>query len=191
MSEPDLAENDSPLEEPTAETPAEQAADELAGVFDQVRSAEERVLRAQAELENFRKRARRELEDERKYANLPLFSALLPVLDNLQRAIGAAEQNEGAAGLLEGVTMVADQFLGVLDQHGCRRIKDLGETFDPNLHEAIGQEATAEFESGAVSRVTQAGYQLHDRVVRPSLVMISTGPAADDEDTQDASAEKP
>ena len=182
MSEPNLAENDSPLEEPAAGAPEPQDADDFAGLFEQLRLAEERALRAQAELENYRKRARRELEDERKYANMPLVSSLLPVLDNLERAIGAAEQNEGAAGLLEGVKMVADQLKGVLQQNGCQRIKDLGETFDPNQHEAIGQEASSDFATGSVSRVTQFGYQLHDRVVRPSLVMISTGPADSQEE---------
>ncbi len=183
MSESNVAEDDFPTEDPLPgdkEQPATgERWDDLA---DQVRDAEERVLRAQAELENFRKRARRELDEERRYAVLPLVSDLLPVLDNLDRAIGAAEENEGAAGLLEGVKMVAQQLMGVLEQHECRRIQDLGESFDPNLHEAIGQESSAEYGEGVISRVTRIGYCLHDRVVRPSQVMISTGRPAEEGD---------
>jgi molecular chaperone GrpE len=183
MSESNLAENDSPLEDPLHDDnqPPEDV-HEFNDPSDALGQAEERVLRAQAELENFRKRARRELEDERRYALVPLVSDLLPVLDNLNLAIGAAEQNEGAAGLLEGVKMVAQQLLGVLEQSDCKTIEDLGEAFDPNLHEAIGQEASSDYEVGVVSRVTRRGYRLHDRVVRPSQVMISTGAPPEEPD---------
>jgi molecular chaperone GrpE len=142
----------------------------------QLQQAEDRALRAQAELENFRKRARRELEEERRYAHLPIVNDLLPVLDNLNRAIHAADASEGVTGLLDGVKMVGAQLAGILEKHQLQRIKDLGEPFDPNLHEAIGQEPSVEFEAGTICRVTRAGYRLHDRVVRPSQVMISTGP---------------
>ena len=152
------------------------AADQVDSIdLDGLQHADERVLRAQAELENYRKRARREIEEERRYAHLPLVADLLPVLDNLNRAIGAAEQNEGAAGLLDGVKMVATQLLGVIETNQCQRIADMGEPFDPNLHEAIGQEPSSEYESGIICRVTRSGYRLHERVVRPSQVMISTG----------------
>jgi molecular chaperone GrpE len=142
-----------------------------------VKAANDRVLRVQAELENYRKRARRELEDEKRYATLPLMRDLLNVVDNLERAIGSAEQSDNPAGLLAGVKMVAVQLHNVLEQYGCRRLDAHGAPFDPHVHEAIAQEPSDEHPPSTVTRVTQAGYQLHDRVVRPAQVFVSTGPA--------------
>ena len=141
--------------------------------------AHDAALRSHAELDNFRKRSFRELEDLRKHAGLPLMRDLLPVLDNLDRAIQAAEQNESSAGLLEGVSMVAQQLHSVLDQHQCKRIEAKGHPFDPNLHEAIGQLHCSEFPAGLVAEATTVGYELHGRVVRPSQVFVSLGPAED------------
>lgn len=138
-------------------------------------AANDRVLRAQAELENFRKRMYRQMEEERKYAGLPLLRDLLPVIDNLERAIEAAEQNENSSSLLEGVKMVAQQFCDVLEQHHCKKIDAKGEPFDPHLHEALAQQPSEEYSAGCVVDVTQVGYQLHDRVVRPSQVFVSAG----------------
>jgi molecular chaperone GrpE len=140
-------------------------------------AANERVLRAQAELENFRKRARRELDDELRYANLPLVSDLLPVLDNIHRALAAAGQNETSQGLVDGVKMVADQLQGVLARFHCRRIEADKAEFDPHLHQAIGQQPSERVPAGHVLFVALEGYQLHDRVVRPAQVIVSTGPA--------------
>jgi molecular chaperone GrpE len=131
------------------------------------------LLRTQAELENFRKRARRELEDAQRYASLSLMRDLLPVLDNLNRAIEAAETSESAAGLLDGVKMVADQFGNVLKQYHCVPIDAAGEHFDPNVHEAIAQLPSEEYAAGSVMSVAQTGYVLHDRVVRPSQVIVA------------------
>jgi len=152
--------------DPKAETEKLQA--ELA-------EANDRVLRSQAELENFRKRVYRQMDEERKYAGLPLLRDLLPVIDNLDRAIEAAEQNENSSSLLEGVKMVAQQFGDVLGQHHCKRIDAKGETFDPHLHEALAQQPSDECPAGCVLDVAQVGYQLHDRVVRPSQVFVSAG----------------
>jgi molecular chaperone GrpE len=137
--------------------------------------ATDRVLRAQAELENYRKRARREIEDERRYATLPLLRDVLPVLDNFQRAIAAAEKTESTA-LLDGVRMIAQTLLAVLAKHDCKQIEALHKPFDPAFHEAISQQPTAEHPPGTVVLVAQDGYTLHDRVVRPSQVIVSTAP---------------
>ena len=171
------------------EAAAEQMAADLAGVESDVdpddmvtslrvelAAAEDRVLRSRAELENYRKRASRQMEDERRYANLPLMRDLLPVMDNLDRAIEAAEKNQDASSLLEGVKMVAQQFEGVLQQHHCLEIGALGEPFDPHLHEAILQQPSDEHAPGTVTMVTQTGFQLHDRVVRPSQVIVASQP---------------
>lgn len=145
----------------------------------EVQAAEDRALRAQAELENYRKRAQREMLEERKYAALDLIRDLLPVVDNLDRAIAASAQSQNAAGLLEGVKLVAHQMEQVLTRHHCTRIATTGTGFDPNLHQAIAQEASAEHASGIVTREVQVGYSLHDRVVRPAQVFVSTGAAGE------------
>ncbi len=157
------------------------------GVREELEATKNHLLRAQADLDNYRKRVQRELALERQYAALPVLRDLLPVVDNVHRAIEAAEKSAEAGGLLEGFKMVAQQLETVLAQHDCKPIPAEGETFDPNLHEAISQLPSAEYEQGAVMQVTQTGYQLHDRVVRPSQVVVSSGPPA--EPTQDEPGE--
>jgi len=136
--------------------------------------ASDRVLRAQAELDNYRKRARRELEDERRYACLPLLRNLLPVVDNIKRAIAAADTSPSGANLLDGVKLIGQNLESVLAQYDCKRIEALGQPFDPAFHEAISQQPSAEYPPGTVTLVAQDGYILHDRVVRPAQVIVST-----------------
>jgi len=146
-------------------------------LIDRVNDAEGRVVRAQADLENFRRRMRREMEDQRKFANQGLITDLLPVIDNVYRAISAASKDEASRGILEGFLMVAQQLIGTLNKFDCQRIDAVGEEFDPNIHEAISQMASDEIGKGKVLQAVQEGYILHDRVIRPSQVIISTGPA--------------
>ncbi len=137
----------------------------------------DRLLRLQAEMQNLRNRLSREIADERRYAPLPLLRDLLPVVDNIDRAVEAAEQQGEAASLLEGFKLVRQLLVGILEQHGCQPINALGEPFDPQVHEAILKQPSHEHPADHVSLVTQQGYQLHDRVVRPSQVIVSAGPA--------------
>jgi molecular chaperone GrpE len=134
----------------------------------------DRTLRVQAELENFRRRSRRELEDERKYANVPMLRDLLPVVDNMGRAIEAAQKTQDASALLEGFKMVKQQLESVLQRHHCLPIEALGEPFDPHLHEAITMQPSADKPANTVLHVVQTGYQVHDRVIRPAQVIVST-----------------
>jgi len=167
----------------------------VADLEQQVREANDRALRSHAELENFRKRSQRELVDERKYAIVPFAKDLLSVVDNLERAIEAANKqadtlarsaNEGKPAstssdithLLDGVKMVASQLESILKQHGAVRIDTVGTPFDPNFHQAISQEPSDEYPAGTITRAFQSGYTLHDRVIRPAQVFVSTGPAA-------------
>ncbi len=138
----------------------------------------DRALRLQAEMENLRSRTAREVLNERRYAPLPLIRDLLPAIDSMNRAIEAASpQNEEAARMLEGFELVRKQMVGILKQHQCTEIEALGEPFDPEVHEAILQQPSDETPTGHVMQVTEAGYQLHDRVVRPAKVIVSSGPA--------------
>ena len=138
--------------------------------------AHDRALRAQAELENVRKRMRREMEEERKFAASLLLVDLLPVVDNIGRALSAAEKSPDVAALTEGVKMVARQLDGVLARHHCKRIEAAGRPFDPNLHAAVMQQPAADVAASTVLNVVQEGYQLHERVLRPSQVIVSKLP---------------
>lgn len=147
-----------------------------------------RVLRVQAELENYRKRAQRTLQEERQYAGLPLMRDLLGVVDNLQRAIEAAQeavdttqQGQTSAGLLEGVKMVAEQLDEILKKHHCEEIPAEDAQFDPNVHEAVAQIPSDEHEPGRVMQVTQVGYRLHNRVIRPAQVIVAAAKPNEDQ----------
>jgi molecular chaperone GrpE len=153
--------------------PADNAVQKLQA---ELEAAKGRELRCHAELDNYRKRAARELEERLRYANMGLLRDLMPVLDNVQRAIQAAEQKADAAALLEGFKMVDQQLDDVLRRHHCTRIEALHAPFDPNVHHAIMQQPSEEHPANTVLLVAQNGYQLHDRVVRPSQVIVSTPP---------------
>jgi molecular chaperone GrpE len=139
-----------------------------------LKAAKDRELRSHAELDNYRKRAARELEEKLRYANLSLLRDLMPVLDNVDRAIQAAENNADAAALLHGFKMVQQQMEEALKRHHCKRIEALHTPFDPHVHHAVMQQPSDEHPANTVLMVTQNGYQLHDRVVRPSQVIVST-----------------
>jgi molecular chaperone GrpE len=136
--------------------------------------AKDRSLRAMAELENYKKRIRRELDEERRYANLPLMRELLSVWDNMGRAIDAAETGQDTEGLIAGFKMVTEGFQSVLAKHDCIEIKAMGEDFDPNFHEAILQQPSADCPPNTILTVVETGFRLHDRVVRPSRVIVSS-----------------
>lgn len=157
----------------TSESP-EQLVDALE---QQVVDLRQRELKAQAELENFRKRMVRETESQLKFAALPMVRDLLDVVDNLHRAIESSGAAAGSEGLVEGVKMVQQQLVAVLAKHSCKPIDSVGKAFDPNVHQAIAQQPSAEFPAGTVVQEVSVGYRMYDRVVRPSMVIVSTGPS--------------
>jgi molecular chaperone GrpE len=134
-------------------------------------------LRERAELENFRKRTQRDKEESRLFARKELLLEVLPVLDNLERALDHAGQGGEHQGLLEGVTMTAIQFRKVIEDLGARPINAVGTPFDPSLHQAMGQVEIAEQPPGTVVSEMQRGYLLQDRLLRPALVMVAKAPA--------------
>ena len=160
-------------DEAGGETEDDLVADELLSIRDELDESKDRVLRLAAELENYRKRVARQREEEQRYANMQLIRDMLPVLDNMQRAIEAAEKSQDDSGLLQGFQMVARLLQGVLKQHHCEIIEALHQPFDPHLHEAVTQQVSDEFPAGTVLAVVQAGYRIIDRVVRPSQVIVS------------------
>ena len=145
-------------------------------------------LRERADLENARKRHLRDKEDALRFANDRLLKEMIPVLDNLERAVEHAGQgDDGNQGLLEGVNMTINQFRKALEAFGVKPIIAIGADFDPNLHQAMGQIESAEQAPNTVVSEFQKGYLLHDRLLRPSLVMLAKAPA--DETTESAPEE--
>jgi molecular chaperone GrpE len=131
----------------------------------------DRLARVSADFDNFKKRVQREKNDAIKFANEGLFKEMLPVLDNMLRAIAAGESSEG-------VRLVAKQFEDVLGKFGVTGFKSLGEVFDPSRHEAVGARPDDTVPAQHVAEEYQRGYMLHDRLLRPALVIVSSGPAS-------------
>jgi len=162
--------HDEQPEQPEATTPAEPMAPTLE---QHLQEAEERVLRVQAELENFRKRARREYDDAQRYREIDLLRDLLPVLDTVLRAVEASEKTADVESLKAGFRMTAQQIEKVLDAHGCKTIDTVGQPFDPAVHDAILQQAVPDAVPGTIVGMASRGYRLHDRVVRPAQVIVA------------------
>jgi molecular chaperone GrpE len=131
-------------------------------------------LRLRAEFENFKKRMQKEKGDLVKFGNENLLKALLPVLDNLSRAIEHGKNAKENSPLLEGVEMTYKEFLNTLDRFGVKPVPALGEVFDPEKHEALSQEQS-EQEANRVIAAVQNGYFYHDRLLRPAKVIVSKG----------------
>lgn len=143
----------------------------------QLKDKENRYLYLYADFENFKKRAIKERSDLQKFGWEPVARDLLQVVDNLERAMEHVPADEGSKTLREGLQMVLDQFRSVLKNRGVEAIETHHQTFDPNLHEAVGQEPS-ELPSGTVSKEYGRGYTLHGRLLRPARVAVSSGSAA-------------
>jgi len=150
--------------------------EEVARWENEAKAAEDRFIRERAELENFKKRSAREREESIRYGNETLLRDLLPVLDNLERALDHANTGGNGQPLLEGVNLVLGSFLDVLGRHGVKAVAALGEPFDPARHEAMEQVESDEHQPNTVVREHQKGYMLHDRLIRPALVGVSKPP---------------
>jgi molecular chaperone GrpE len=169
-----LSEGEVSSDDGEAHMQVEQLLQQVAYYKEQAEQTHAQYLHALADLENFRRRARKEKEDAVKYAPLPLLEALLPVVDNFERALAAADHHDNAQLLKEGVEIVYRQLSAALSQAGIRLIESKGKVFDPHEHHAVMQVEDDRVESGIVVEEMQAGYRLHDRVIRPSMVKISS-----------------
>lgn len=161
---------------PEEMTGSNEAEARIAALEAELAESKDRLLRTLAEADNIRRRAARDAEDARRFANEKLLSELLPVLDNLQRAIDASTQSENFTALKEGVELTQRQFMDLLDRNGLRKIDAVGAAFDPNLHEAIMQVQPEDGQdAGQVVEELRSGYSLNERVLRPSLVKVTVG----------------
>ena len=172
---------------PEAPTPAEPqevpASDTLqARLDDKEREAKanyDLFVRERAELENFKRRMQREKRDALRFANEALLKDLLPVVDNLERAIAHAEKGGNGQSLAEGVALILRSILDVLEKHGVSRVEAKGQVFDPNKHEAMAQVEHADLAPNTVVDEHLPGYALYDRLLRPAAVTVAKAPSAE------------
>ncbi len=155
-----------------------------------LKEAEEAKLRTLAEMDNQRRRLARERDDIRRTAAAALIEDLLPALDNLQMGLAIAAQHPEAAPVVQGFTFVVQQIETTLGNHNLEKLVPApGSTFDPNLHEAVGEEDSATAAEGTISRCQRSGYQLNGRLLRAAMVILSRGAAAPDGGPPPATAE--
>jgi molecular chaperone GrpE len=171
-----LPESAEPLQVEASET-----GEETVGISDPLESAEkeaaenrDRWMRAVADLENYKKRAAHERSILLRYRHEEVLRDLLPVKDNLERALDNCKETDATRALLEGVAMIAKMLGEVLQKQGLTEIKALGEPFDPHRHEAIAQTPSNDQEPNMVIHEMEKGYLYHDRLLRPSKVVVST-----------------
>ncbi|WP_437193493.1 nucleotide exchange factor GrpE [Planctomicrobium sp. SH527] len=170
--DPETTPEATPLEEATLEfVSAGDSVQELTAERDDLK---DQLLRLRAEMENFRKRLNRERDDERRYAAFPVVRDLLPAIDNLERAVVAGQKDPNAESLIQGVQMVLKQIEEILGRVGVKPIPSVGQEFDPNVHEALQQVPSTEFPPMTVVQELERGFQLHDRVIRPTKVIVSS-----------------
>ena len=182
---PETADDTEPADtpEPAAEAPEP---DPLAEITAERDALKEQLLRARAEFDNYRRRMAREMESLRKTAAEGLIRDLLPVADNLERGLAHAEDR--AHPLAQGVELVMKQFAEVLSARGLEPVAGVGQPFDPNVHEALAQQPSDEHPADTVAVEFERGYRLGDQVLRPAKVVVSSGPAAQQEDGDSAQA---
>lgn len=156
----------------------------LAALRSERDTLQDQLLRARAEFDNYRRRVARENEQLRKTAAQGLMRDLLPIVDNMERALSHVEDKTSSLAL--GVEMILKQFAGVLSTQGLEPIPAKGEPFDPNVHEALTHQPSVEYPADTVMEEFQRGYRLGDFVLRPTQVVVSSGPPASAEVTVDA-----
>jgi len=161
--------SDSPENETSGSATGEDLTARITALESELHEKHEDLLRERAEVENFKKRMLRDKADALRFANEPLLRDLLPVVDNLERAIAHASSDAVA----DGLQLVLKGMIEALDRHGVERINALGERFNPELHEAIAQAERPDAEAGTVVEQHQVGYRLHSRLLRPSLVTVN------------------
>ena len=154
---------------------AEDALDETEHLQAEVETLKNEILRARADAENFRKRAARDVEAAHKYGLERLIGELLPVKDSIDMGLAAAQSASDAESLTEGMDLTVKLFNDFLDKLGVTEIDPHGAQFDPDFHQAMTVEESAEAEPGTVLRVMQKGFLLNDRLVRPALVIVAKG----------------
>jgi molecular chaperone GrpE len=180
-TEKQAADNDQPLESETGDldnTDTENSLKELEARFEakeeEAKETYDRLLRVTAEFENYKKRSAREMEEFRKYANQSLLKEMLSVIDNLELAINSSSDGKKAdKTLIEGLNLTLNEILRVFEKFNVTPIEAQGKTFDPAYHEAVMREETDDYPENTVISEFQKGYLIHDRLLRPAMVVVA------------------
>lgn len=159
------------------EAEAENLGSLLEAARNEARGNYERLLRVSAEFDNYKKRAAREVQDHRRFANEALLRELLPIIDNLERALAVPAEGQNEAGLREGLDLTLRQIHKLLERFGVSAIEAEGKPFDPVYHQAMMQEHSDEVPENTVLRQMQKGYAIHDRLLRPAMVVVAKAAA--------------
>jgi molecular chaperone GrpE len=179
----DSPQKDAPkVKDPVSSGKGKKKKDEIQELKDQVAAEKDRALRLSAEFENYKKRTQREINDFKKFANESIFRQLLSVVDNLERAISAAQENSEDSALFEGVKLTHKDIVKIFETFNVKSVKADNEPFDPNFHQAVTQEENDEFPDNTVTKVLQKGYLLSDRLIRPAMVVVSKKAKKDTEE---------
>jgi molecular chaperone GrpE len=161
-------------EQSGGELDREAASEELIRILQfEKEQLQDQLLRAMADLQNFRKRAQQEKIQTQQFATEALVMDLLPILDNFERTLAALEQGASMDALKEGVVMVDRQLRSVLESRQVKRIEARGKEFDPEMHEAIGSESAPGLPEGSVASEVEAGYKMGEKIIRPARVRVA------------------
>lgn len=173
----DTPPSDASPDTPAGDTPTEgeELTEQLAAAKEEAKTNYDRFLRAKADVDNIRKRCDRELSDFRKYANETILKELLPVVDTLERAmVSEAGDDPIAQSILEGVDLTLKELVRVMERFSVKPVTAVGKQFDPAFHQAISRVETDDHPEGTVVEEYQKGYLLHDRLLRPAMVVVAT-----------------
>jgi molecular chaperone GrpE len=144
--------------------------------------AQDRALRQRAEFDNYRKRVQRDMADIREMSKVGTIEEMLRVRDHFGMAMMAINQSDDVEVIKQGMNMIQTEFMHCFENLGVSELPTVGETFDPNLHEALKAEPSDEFDEGVIIQEFKAGYKLGDRLIRAATVIVSSGPASDGEE---------
>jgi molecular chaperone GrpE len=160
---------------------SEQFEQALAAKADEVKNLNDRYLRLAAEFENYKRLAQRDQREQAKFANENILKELLPVIDNLQRAVNFSKSVTGCDQLIEGVQLTLKQFIETLSKFGIKQITSIGEPFDPSRHQAVATIPSNDQPEHTIIQEHQPGYLLHDRILRAAMVTVAAAPREEGE----------
>ena len=158
---------------------------QLSAKDEELKSLNDKYLRLAAEFDNYKRLAQRDQRDHIRFGNEQLLKELLPVVDNLERAIKAAKGSKSPDGLVQGVDLTLKQLQGVLGKFGVQSIPTMGQPFDPSGHQAVASVPSTEIPDQHVVEEFQRGYRLHDRILRPAMVTVSSGTESGSDEVDD------
>jgi molecular chaperone GrpE len=173
--------NSSLEENSVTESDSNELEQALVAKADEVKALNDRYLRLAAEFENYKRLAQRDQREQTKFANENILKELLPIVDNLQRAVDFSKSATGCDQLIEGVQLTLKQFLETLSKFGIKQITSVGEPFDPSRHQAVATIASNDQPEHTIIQEHQPGYLLHDRILRAAMVTVAAAPREEGE----------